>query len=383
MKRRIVMLGSTGSIGTQCLDVCRQHDFEVVAIAANSNIELLEKQAREFSPKYVVVSDTTLYPKLKSMLKDTDCIVLAGYSEVERISSINDVDIVVNAITGIAGLRATITTLEAGNQLALANKEALVVGGELVMKTAKDKDITIYPIDSEHSAIWQSLRGGKRSELAKIILTASGGPFFGMSENELEDVTVKDALAHPNWSMGKKITIDSATLMNKGLEFIEAMWLFDLKPEQIATVVHRQSVIHSAVQFVDGSVIAQMGNPDMRVAIQYAITYPDRLPLKSEPFSLIDYGQLTFDKIDKDTFTCFSTCVEAAKVGGFAPAVVNGANEEAVALFLNNKIGFTQIGELVKSAFNNIELSDKMTIEALETADRLSREHVNKLVGKK
>lgn len=376
MSKTITVLGSTGSIGTQSINVCRANNFKIEVLTANSNIELLEKQAREFNPKTVVVADKEKYATLKTALSDTSVEVLAGSDAVEHAAGLDNSNLVINAVTGFAGLRPTLATLNAGKQLALANKEAIVVGGELVMRAAKDNNIDIRPVDSEHSAIWQCLRAGKQSELNKIILTASGGPFYGRDRKSLEGITVEQALNHPTWSMGTKISIDSATLMNKGLEFIEAMHLFGLRPEQIEVVVHPQSIVHSAVEFIDGSVIAQMGNPDMRVAIQYAITYPDRLPLSVEPLSLPALGNLSFGSPDLDTFTCLDSCIKAAKIGGFAPCIVNGANEQAVELFLNKKIAFTDIGDYVSSALKEVTFKGEITLDSLEKADRLSREYV-------
>lgn len=376
MSKTITLLGSTGSIGTQCLDVARDKHFEVSALVANANLDLLEKQTREFKPKVVITADENRLSELKLRLKDLPVDVRAGAGAIEDIAATDRSDIVVNAITGIAGLRPTLSALGAGNQLALANKEALITGGELVMNTAKDNGVEIYPIDSEHSAIWQSMRSGQKSEVKGIILTASGGPFFGRSYKELEDVTVEQALNHPNWSMGRKITIDSATLMNKGLEFLEAMWLFDLDPDEIEVVVHRESVVHSAVEFIDGSVIAQLGTPDMRVAIQYALTYPERQELAVKRLSLTDYGRLTFAKPDYKTFTCLATCIDAAKKGGLVACAANGANEQAVELFLNRKIRFNDIGRLVCEAAENLRLPKEVNLENIEMTDQLAREYV-------
>ena len=371
-------MGSTGSVGTQSLEVCRARGYRVVAITANSNTKLLAEQAREFLPQYVVVADEAKYSEMKTALEGMNIKVLAGGAAVCEAAALANVDVVVNAIVGIAGLRPTLAALEAGNKLALANKEALIAGGELVMKTARDNSTQVVPVDSEHSAIWQCLQAGSgdSSEVRSIILTASGGPFFGYDKEKLAAVTLEQALAHPNWSMGSKISIDCATMMNKGLEFIEAMWLFTLNPAQIEVVVHRQSIVHSAVDFVDGSVIAQLGTPDMRVAIQYAISYPRHLPLNTKRLSLTDYGSLTFEKPDMNTFNCLRACVYAAERGGLAPCIANGANEMAVSLFRGGWVSFLQIGELVEAAVRDLHLPPSTKLTDIEQADIAAREYV-------
>ena len=371
-------MGSTGSVGTQSLEVCRARGYRVVAITANSNTKLLAEQAREFLPQYVVVADEAKYSEMKTALEGMNIKVLAGGAAVCEAAALANVDVVVNAIVGIAGLRPTLAALEAGNKLALANKEALIAGGELVMKTARDNSTQVVPVDSEHSAIWQCLQAGSgdSSEVRSIILTASGGPFFGYDKERLAAVTLEQALAHPNWSMGSKISIDCATMMNKGLEFIEAMWLFTLNPAQIEVVVHRQSIVHSAVDFVDGSVIAQLGTPDMRVAIQYAISYPRHLPLNTKRLSLTDYGSLTFEKPDMNTFNCLRACVYAAEQGGLAPCIANGANEMAVSLFRGGWVSFLQIGELVEAAVHDLHLPPSTKLTDIEQADIAAREYV-------
>lgn len=374
--KNITILGSTGSIGTQALEIAKAHSINIQALAANSNVELLEKQAREFNPKVVCIFDENKYTDLKERLSDTSIIVLTGMDGLCEIASMDNIDILLNSVVGMVGLLPTIKALNKKTTLALANKETLVVGGELVTKLARDNNVKILPVDSEHSAIFQCLQGNKHEQVSKIILTASGGPFFGKTKEKLKNVTVKEALNHPNWSMGNKITIDSATLMNKGLEFIEAMWLFDLSPEQIEVVVHRESVIHSAVEYKDFSVIAQMGVPDMKIPIQYALLYPDRLPCPTKRLSLTDYGTLSFKKPDYETFDCLTSCIEAIKLGGTSPAVVNGANEEAVKLFLNGKIGFLDIGELVKKSLYSIKTKEVNTIDDVLEADKIAREFV-------
>ena len=289
MNKTVSVLGSTGSIGTQSLEVCEKHDFRIAGLSANSNVDLLEKQARKFRPDYVCIYDDKKYTEIKQRLSDTSVKVLSGMEGLCEIASLQQNDIVLNSVVGMVGLLPTLTAISSGKDVALANKETLVAGGEIVMQSARAKGVKIYPVDSEHSAIFQCLQGSKREHLSKIILTASGGPFFKKSYEELKTVTKADALKHPNWSMGNKITIDSATLMNKGLEFIEAKWLFDLAPEQIEIVVHRQSVVHSAVEYNDFSVIAQLGVPDMKIPIQYALLYPDRLECPTKRLSLTDY----------------------------------------------------------------------------------------------
>lgn len=373
----IALLGSTGSIGRQSLSVCRFLKLSVTALVAGSNVKLLAEQAREFRPKLVGIRDKGLYGELKTALGGLNTEIIAGEEAAVVAASHADAGIVINALVGIAGLRPALAAIEANKTLALANKECLVAGGLLVTSAAKRGNVPLIPVDSEHSAIFQSMRAGRREDVRSLILTASGGPFFGKSTEELRNVKVEDALRHPNWSMGKKITIDSATLMNKGLELIEAMWLFDVPPEQVEIVVHRQSALHSAVEFADGSIIAQLGPVDMCGAIQYAITYPRHLPRgDNSRLSLTEVGRLTFEKPDYDTFRCLSACVAAAKMGGLAPCTVNGANEQAVALFLDGKIGFLQIGELVEAALHAVKPKSYVTIEDVEAADKQAREFV-------
>ena len=372
----ITILGSTGSIGTQALEVAKMHSIRIKALAAYSNAKLLAKQAIEFNVEYVCVYDEAKADLLSSLLKDTSIKVLTGIDGLNFIASLDNVDCMLNSVVGMVGLIPTLTAIEHGTDIALANKETLVAGGELVTKAAKDNGVNIYPVDSEHSAIFQCMQGNKKSQVRKIILTASGGPFYGKTKAELTSVTVNDALNHPNWSMGNKITIDSATLMNKGLEFIEAMWLFKLKPEQIEVVVHRESVIHSAVEYNDCSVIAQLGVPDMKIPIQYALLYPERLECPVKPLSLTDYGTLTFAKPDYDTFDCLTACIKAITIGGTMPAVVNGANEEAVAEFLKGNIKFLQIGELVTAALENIEKTEIRCLDDVLNADNNARKFV-------
>lgn len=376
MGKCISILGSTGSIGTQALEVAKAHDMRIHALAANRNIDLLERQTRELRPKKVCIYDETKYHELKERLSDLAVQVLCGMDGLCEIAADTAADMLLNSVVGMVGLLPTLTAISAGLDIALANKETLVAGGSLVMDQAAKKGVAIYPVDSEHSAIFQCLQGNRRDQLRKIILTASGGPFFGKTRAELEHVTVADALNHPNWSMGSKITVDSSTLMNKGLEFIEAKWLFDLTPEQIEVVVHRQSVVHSAVEYQDYSIIAQMGVPDMKIPIQYALLYPDRMPCPTRPLSLTDYGTLTFEKPDLETFTCLQTAITAITRGGTAPCVVNGANEEAVAAFLKGKIGFLEIGALAQRAMDTIPQTEITCYEDVMRADARAREFV-------
>ncbi len=373
--KNIVILGSTGSIGTQALEVARKHSFKIEALAAGKNIKLLEEQAREFLPRFVAVSDEKSAIDLKQRLKDTNIKVLSGQDGVCEAASI-PCDTVLNSVVGIAGLKPTLAAINAGNDIALANKETLVTGGEIVKAKAKEKGIKIIPVDSEHSAIFQSLQGVPSGSLRKIILTASGGPFYSKTREELKNVTVAEALNHPNWSMGSKITIDSATLMNKGLEVIEAVHLFDVDADNIEVVVHRQSIFHSGIELSDGAVIAQLGTPDMRLPIAYGITYPERSEYAFEKLDLFKVGTLTFEKPDTETFRCLPLCIEAIKLGGVAPAVVNGANEEAVALFLSGKISFLQIGELVEKALRNVKNVGSIKLEDIFEADKAARQLV-------
>ena len=377
--KSLIILGSTGSIGTQALEVARRDGYRVTALAAGSNAELLEKQAREFKVKAVAVFNESAAKELKIKLNDTDIKVLSGADGVCEIAS-GEGDIVLNSIVGIAGLRPTLAAIEVGKTIALANKETLVTGGEIVNSKAREKGVKILPVDSEHSAIFQSLQGAPQKSLKKILLTASGGPFYGKTRKDLENVTVKEALNHPNWSMGAKITIDSATLMNKGLEVIEAVHLFGLPAKDIEVLVHRQSILHSGVELSDGAVIAQLGTPDMRLPIQYALTYPERSDYAFERLSLTDIGTLTFEKPDTDTFRCLPLCIAAINQGGLAPTAVNGANEEAVRLFLEGKIKFLKIADLVEKAFLAVQNKKDFCLDDILETDRLAREGVRKSI---
>lgn len=374
--KNMSILGSTGSIGTQALDVARLRGFRVKALTSKSNIDLLENQIREFKPDFAAVCDEKAARDLKIKVADTSTVVLSGQDGVCEAANIN-VDKVLNSIVGIAGLKPTLAAIDVGNDIALANKETLVAGGELVKKKAAEKKVRIYPVDSEHSAIFQSLQGspGKKS-VKRLILTASGGPFFGKTRDELKDVTVEQALKHPNWSMGAKITIDSATMMNKGLELIEAAWLFDMPADKIDILVHRQSVVHSMVEFVDNSVIAQLGVPDMRVPIQYALTYPDRYESPAAQLRLEDWKNLTFEEPDYNTFTCIDLCKQAITKGGIYPAAANAANEAANELFRQGKIGFLDIADMVSYALENTAFSDCDSLEKILLVDSESRKMV-------
>ncbi len=371
--KEIVLLGSTGSIGVQTLDVCREHKIRVKALAVNSSVELLEQQAREFSPEYVCIFDENYYKDMCARLADTKIKVVCGMEGLCDLARLK-CDIVVNSVVGMVGLLPTLAAAKSGNDIALANKETLVAGGRLVIDCVKEHNVKLLPIDSEHSAIFQCLLGAEGNKVEKILLTASGGPFFGKAREELETVTREQALKHPNWSMGAKITIDSATLMNKGLELIEAVRLFDVDPSQVEIVVHRQSIIHSAVEFEDGAVIAQLGTADMRIPIQLALTYPQRLPCPAKKLSLFDVGTLTFAKADEETFACLAAARRAIDRDGNAPCIVNSANEAAVAMFLRDEIRFLDIGEVVTAALENVEFIGEPTLEdILATKDEAER----------
>ena len=371
----LTVLGSTGSIGTQTLDVARMHGYRIKAMSAHSNFRLAEEQAREFLPETVCMTDETAYRELKARLADTDIKVTSGKEALCETAAL-PCDMVINAVVGMVGLEPTLAALNAKNRVGLANKETLVTGGELVKAAEKANNVDIVPIDSEHSAIFQSLMGNRGNKIEKIILTASGGPFFGYNKEQLKTVTMEQALHHPNWSMGRKITTDSATLMNKGLELIEAVRLFDVTPEQVEVVVHRQSILHSAVEYEDGAVIGQLGVPDMKIPIQFAVTYPKRLPSCSRKLSLFDVGTMTFERADEETFVCLAEARKAIAKGGTAPTVLNGANEAAVALFLDGKIPFYRIGELVCECCGSVSWSGDVTLASIAQSDAAAREYV-------
>ena len=374
--KKIAILGSTGSIGTQTVDILPSIDAEVVALTTNRRINLLEEQARALHPKMVCAMDENAARELKIKLADTDIAVLTGMDGLIACAAESGADIVVTAVVGMVGLLPTMAAIKAGKDIALANKETLVCAGGLVMNAAKQYGVRILPVDSEHSAIFQCVQAANGNPIDKILLTASGGPFFGKTFEEMRGMTREQALAHPNWSMGAKITIDSATMMNKGLELIEAMWLYDLPPEDIEIVVHRESIVHSAVEFADGAVIAQLGLPDMRLPIQLALTWPQRVPCKVPRMSLAEVAKLTFYAPDYEAFPALNLAKKAASLKGDRGAVLNGANEAAVGLFLNGKIGFTDIAERVAYALDTIPYKKDITLDDVLAADKAAREIV-------
>ena len=379
MAKSITLLGSTGSIGTQSLDVARSQGYEVRALAANSSVDKLLEQIEEFHPRYVAVADPAACQKLKGALagRANAPKVLEGAEGIVALAGMDEADVVLNAVVGIAGLGATLAALESGCDVALANKESLVTGGYLVTKAAESHNAKLLPVDSEHSAIFQCLQDAHSAKaLTKILLTASGGPFFGMKKEELAGKTKADALKHPNWNMGAKITIDSATLMNKGLELIEAVWLFGLPPEKVQVVVQRQSIIHSMVQFSDNSILAQLGVPDMRIPIQYALTWPERAPGCAPELDFTTLKSITFDVADEETFRCLAACKKAIAKGGLGPCAANGANEEAVRLFLEDKIGFLDIGRLVEAVVDSDSFGGGYTLADVYECDRMARAFV-------
>lgn len=375
MQKRIAILGSTGSIGTQALDVVREQPdhFEVELLSCGNNVDLLIQQALEFKPNAVVIGDAVKLEATKDALFPAGIKVYAGAEALEQCVRMEGIELVLTALVGYAGLRPTLAAIDAGKHIALANKETLVVAGELVTKAARDKGVNIYPVDSEHSAIFQCLAGEWHNPIEKIVLTASGGPFRGKSREDLAKVTKAQALKHPNWDMGAKITIDSASLMNKGLEAIEAKWLFNLKAEQIEIIVHQQSIIHSIVQFRDGSMKAQMGLPDMKLPIQYAMAYPDRLPTSWPRFDFTKYPALTFEQPDLKTFRNLALALEAMEKGGNAPCVLNAANEVAVELFLQDRIGFLEMSDLIADTLNTVPFVAQPELAHLEASDAEAR----------
>ena len=384
MAKKITLLGSTGSIGTQSLDVIRAQGYEVFGLSAHSQTDKILQQIEEFHPKYVCMTSEAGAEKLSAALAGRADApkLLTGPEGLKTLAAMDGPDVVLNSVVGIAGLGASLAAIESGHDLALANKESLVTGGHLVTQAVAKHGVKLLPVDSEHSAIFQCLQDKESAKsLTKILLTASGGPFFGMKTEELRGKTKADALKHPNWNMGAKITIDSATLMNKGLELIEAVWLFGLPPEKIQIVVQRQSIVHSAVQYSDNSIIAQLGVPDMRIPIQYALTYPRRFPSPVKQLNLADWQKLTFYAPDEETFTCFGACKRAIRRGGTLPAAVNGANEAAVALFLKEKIGWQDIGELVCHVADTFETAPVTSVEDVLEADRKARAYVLERCG--
>ena len=381
MKKKIGILGSTGSIGTQTLEVIDEVlDIDVVALSTNQNITLLEQQVRRYKPKIVGIMNEKKAWEFKQRTSDLDINIAIGMDGLIEIAQFDLIDTLVTSVVGTIGLLPTIKAIEAGKDIALANKETLVSAGQIVTKLAKEKGINIYPVDSEHSAIFQCLQGNSSKEVQRIILTASGGPFRGKTLKELQEVTVNEALNHPNWNMGKKITIDSATLMNKGLEVIEAKWLFDLEPEKISVLVHPQSIIHSMVEYIDGAMIAQLGEPDMRVPIQYALTYPERRENSFPRLDLTSHNTLSFENPDLNTFKCLKLALIAIEKAGTTPAVVNAANEAAVELFIKGEIHFLDIPDLIQIAMDTHSYITHPTLEEILQIDAWVKEFIYKYV---
>ena len=382
--KKIAILGSTGSIGTQTLDIVReQGDIQVVAMAAGSNISLLEAQMREFKPSLVSVWDEKKAKELRTNTKDLGIKIVSGMEGLLEVSVIPESEILVTAIVGMLGIRPTIAAIKAGKKIALANKETLVTAGHIIIPLAKEYKVPILPVDSEHSAIFQSLQGARDNKISRILLTASGGPFRGRKADELKNIQVEDALKHPNWSMGRKITIDSSTLVNKGLEVMEAKWLFDVTLDQIQVVVHPQSVIHSAVEYQDGAVIAQLGTPDMRLPIQYALYYPERRNLSGRRLDLFEIADLTFEKPDTDTFRGLALAYQAMEKGGNIPTVYNAANEKAVSLFLDRKISYPEITELIEACMENAEFIDHPDVDEILGTEAAAYEFIEKKMSAK
>ena len=381
-KKQIAILGSTGSIGTQALEVISEHSglFEVEVLTANNNSALLIEQAKKFKPNTVVITNEEKYKEVDEALFDLGIKVFAGQQSLEEVVEGDNIDVVLTALVGYSGLKPTIRAIKAKKNIALANKETLVVAGDLITKLCQEYCVNIYPVDSEHSAIFQCLVGEQYNPIEKIYLTASGGPFRGRLRNDLLDITKAQALKHPNWEMGAKITIDSASMMNKGLEVIEAKWLFDLKTEQIDVVVHPQSIIHSAVQFEDGSIKAQLGVPDMKLPIQYALGFPKRLPNTFKRFSFMDYPSLTFEKPDMETFRNLQLAYDAMEKGGNMPCILNAANEIAVAAFLQDKIGFLNMSDLIADCMEKITFVSKPTLTDYVATDEATRILANELL---
>lgn len=378
MSKRITILGSTGSIGRQSLEVISACGMEAVALTANSSVKLLEEQARRYRPELAVLMDERAAGDLRVKLADTNVRVLGGMEGILEAASLSSADTVITAVVGMIGLRPTLAAIREGKRIALANKETLVCAGQLVLEEARDYGAQIIPVDSEHSALFQCLEGNRdRGEVKRLILTCSGGPFYGKKRAELQGMTRKDALQHPNWSMGAKITVDSATLMNKGLEFIEAMHLYRMPPEKISVLIHRESIIHSLVEYCDNAMIAQLGAPDMRLPIQYALTWPKRTPGPAVPLDLWNCGSMTFGTPDTDTFRCLKLAMEAAETGGTAGTILNGANEEAVSQFLAGKIGFLEIAEKVALAMERVPVVREPGLDDVLEADRAAREAID------
>lgn len=379
--KKIAVLGSTGSIGTQTLEVVRDYkeELQVTGLAAGSNVELMERQIREFMPEAAAMWNEEAAKELQARTADLPVRILCGMEGLLEIATLADMQVLVTAVVGMIGIRPTIAAIEQGKDIALANKETLVTAGHIIMPLAQRKGVSILPVDSEHSAIFQSLQGERRGSMEKILLTASGGPFRGKRRKELAQMTVEDALRHPNWSMGKKITVDSATLVNKGLEVMEAKWLFGAGLDQIQVVVHPQSILHSAVQFQDGAIIGQMGTPDMKLPIQYALFYPDRKPMRTKRVDLFELGRLTFERPDPETFTGLKLAYEAARTGGSMPTVFNAANEKAVALFLEHKIKFLQIPELIGLCMEHSKVVKDPSVEEILEAEAAAYDYMERV----
>ncbi len=378
--KKIGILGSTGSIGTQTLEIARNNkDIQVVALAAGSSVRKMEEQIREFSPRLAVMWSSQAARELRTAVADTDTKVLCGMDGLLEIAVMEEMEILVTAIVGMIGIRPTVAAIEAGKTIALANKETLVTAGHIIMPLAAEKGVPILPVDSEHSAIFQSLHGENRERVSKILLTASGGPFRGRKREDLMEITVEEALKHPNWSMGRKITVDSATLVNKGLEVIEAKWLFQVEPEKIQVIVHPQSIIHSMVEYADGGIMAQLGVPDMKLPIQYALFYPDRRPMEGKRVDFYDLGSITFEKPDMETFKGLAMAYDAIREGGSMPTVFNAANERAVALFLDRKIRFLDIYDLIQGAMEHHKTIKNPSVDEILEAEAESYEYIDAL----
>lgn len=377
--KKIGILGATGSIGTQTLEIVRNHrdEVQIVALAAGKNAALLEKQIREFEPRLAVLWDEEASRDLKERVSDLDVKVLSGMEGLLEIAAMEEIEALVTAVVGMIGVQPTLAAIEHGKDILLANKETLVTAGHLLMPLAKEKGVKILPVDSEHSAIFQSLNGEKKSQVKKILLTASGGPFRGKKREELAGMRVEDALKHPNWSMGRKITIDSATMVNKGLEVMEAKWLFDVELDQIQVVVQPQSIIHSMVEYADGSIIAQLGLPDMKLPIQYALFYPDRKPMPGPELDFYELAQITFEKPDLETFTGLQLAFDAMRIGGSMPTVYNAANEKAVGLFLNRKISFLQIPEIIEMCMEQHRVIANPSVAQILETERWTYDCIN------
>ncbi len=376
--KKIGILGSTGSIGTQTLEIVRSNpDLQVVALAAGSNVSLMAQQVREFHPMLAVMGSEKASADLKNRIADTDTKVLAGMEGMLELAVLPQMEVLVTAIVGMIGIRPTIAAIEAGKTIALANKETLVTAGHIIMPLAKEKGVAILPVDSEHSAIFQSMHGENRERVSKILLTASGGPFRGKKTEELQDITVEDALKHPNWSMGRKITVDSATLVNKGLEVMEAKWLFNVEPEQIQVVVHPQSIIHSMVEYVDGGIMAQLGMPDMKLPIQYALFYPDRRPMDGKRVDFFALKSISFEEPDIKTFRGLQLAYDAIAAGGSMPTVFNAANEKAVGLFLDKKIRFLAIYDLIQGAMEQHKVIANPTVDEILEAEAQAHAYIS------